>query len=348
MRLTRIEIRNFRSIRHLVLDLGETTVLIGPNNVGKTAIVDAIRLVLTRRWGQCGTRFTQDDVRAASQERDPKDRQVSSITLRAEESAPGEWSVPEAQDLNPTLATDLSRGHQCFTLRTQFGRNEESDTFQQGLEILNIPGVHTVAPDTDQIEIQSFWRYLPVYYLGALRRAPEDRLSFPRFWEQHLEALEIPAGLESAAQHPLNNLFSRLRNGDSRVKSIMRALVLTNPAALRHADVPDLTLLPSETVDNYRWMEALIDPKELDDPWAMFHRQGLSAQSLSVMYLSKVFVKWLHNQMYGPKSSPVLLLEEPETHLSPQAARMLWRHVRTIPGQKIVTTHSPLSGDTEN
>ena len=34
LRLTRAEIRNFRSIRHLVHDLGETTVFIGPNNGG--------------------------------------------------------------------------------------------------------------------------------------------------------------------------------------------------------------------------------------------------------------------------------------------------------------------------
>ena len=39
MRLTRIKIRNFRSIRNLDLDLGETTMFIGPNNVGKTAIL---------------------------------------------------------------------------------------------------------------------------------------------------------------------------------------------------------------------------------------------------------------------------------------------------------------------
>ena len=49
MRLSRVEIRNFRSIRHVVVDLGQTTVLVGPNNAGKTAILDAIRIALTRR-----------------------------------------------------------------------------------------------------------------------------------------------------------------------------------------------------------------------------------------------------------------------------------------------------------
>jgi predicted ATP-dependent endonuclease of OLD family len=52
MRITRIHIENFRCIRNLEVELGDTTVFIGPNNVGKTAILDAVRIVLTRRWGQ--------------------------------------------------------------------------------------------------------------------------------------------------------------------------------------------------------------------------------------------------------------------------------------------------------
>jgi putative ATP-dependent endonuclease of OLD family len=41
MRITRLGISNFRSIKALDLELNETTVLIGPNNAGKTAILDA-------------------------------------------------------------------------------------------------------------------------------------------------------------------------------------------------------------------------------------------------------------------------------------------------------------------
>ena len=62
MRITKLRIRNFRCISSLDLDLGDTTVFIGPNNAGKTAILDAVRIVLTRRWGQRGTGFTEHDV----------------------------------------------------------------------------------------------------------------------------------------------------------------------------------------------------------------------------------------------------------------------------------------------
>ena len=72
MRIARLSIANFRSIKALDLDLNDTTVLIGPNNAGKTAILDAIRIVLTRRWGQRGTGFTEYDVHLADEHADPK------------------------------------------------------------------------------------------------------------------------------------------------------------------------------------------------------------------------------------------------------------------------------------
>jgi putative ATP-dependent endonuclease of OLD family len=64
-------------------------------------------------------------------------------------------------------------------------------------------------------------------------------------------------------------------------------------------------------------------------------------QSLSVIFLFQAFVEHLLAELYEADSAPVLALEEPETHLHPQAARTLWTHIRALPGQKIITTHSP-------
>ena len=71
MRISTLRIENFRSIKSLDLKLGETTVFIGPNNAGKTAILDAVRIALTRRWGQRGTGFTEYDVHLATENDDP-------------------------------------------------------------------------------------------------------------------------------------------------------------------------------------------------------------------------------------------------------------------------------------
>src|SRR5262249_59573054 len=110
MRVARLIIENFRSIRHLDLELGNTTVFIGPNNSGKTAILDAIRIALTRRWGQRGTGFTEYDVHLADETSDPKAPPGVSIEIRVEEQFAGEWPVALQQDLDEIVQTDPVSG----------------------------------------------------------------------------------------------------------------------------------------------------------------------------------------------------------------------------------------------
>jgi putative ATP-dependent endonuclease of OLD family len=108
-------------------------------------------------------------------------------------------------------------------------------------------------------------------------------------------------------------------------------------------DVPgraDLRLLPLNTWDILSKAEVIYQT-EGSKPWLPLARHGQGVQSLSVMFLFKVFVELILKDLYRPESSAVLALEEPETHLHPQAARSLWRHISELPGQKIVTTHSP-------
>ena len=50
MIIDRVEIENYRSIRHLDLRLGPLNALVGPNNSGKTNVLAALELVLGSRW----------------------------------------------------------------------------------------------------------------------------------------------------------------------------------------------------------------------------------------------------------------------------------------------------------
>jgi len=46
MFLSRIEISNFRNFEHLDVKLGRTTVVVGENNIGKSNLLHALRLIL--------------------------------------------------------------------------------------------------------------------------------------------------------------------------------------------------------------------------------------------------------------------------------------------------------------
>ena len=137
MRVTRVEIENFRSIKHLVVDLGETTVFVGPNNAGKTAILEALRIALMRRWGQRGTGFTEYDVHLTSDTDDPKTSRGISIELHTEESRPEEWPETIGQDLEQIVQLNPNTGVRSIDLRVTCAWSEDSAAFEPGWEFLN-------------------------------------------------------------------------------------------------------------------------------------------------------------------------------------------------------------------
>src|SRR5208282_661874 len=116
MKITRLRIRNFRSIESLDLELGDTTVFIGPNNSGKTAILDAVRIVLTRRWGQRGTGFTEHDVHRINDEGDPRTLPPVTIDILLEEPESGAWDPDMVAALEDVM-TILPVGTNGVTLR---------------------------------------------------------------------------------------------------------------------------------------------------------------------------------------------------------------------------------------
>ncbi len=110
MRITKLCIRNFRSICSLDLLLGDTTVLIGQNNAGKSAILDAVRIALTRRWGQRGTGFTEHDIYRADEGGDPRTLPPVEITLTLEEQQSGEWHADMVAALEDIMAVQADAG----------------------------------------------------------------------------------------------------------------------------------------------------------------------------------------------------------------------------------------------
>lgn len=341
MRITRLTIQNFRSIRSIDIELGDTTVLIGPNNAGKTAILDAIRIALTRRWGQRGTGFTEYDVHLANETDDPKESTGVAIELRAEEQEAGEWPEALQQDLDDIAQTDPTTGKSFIILRASCAWNVAEGAFLPAWTFLNAARAPLVGQSARRTNLERFWQYLPVFYLGALRDVDDEFSPRSQFWGRLLKAMEIPAALESRVQRVLDLLNRRLLQADARLAQIANTLSgATRVAARDREGSVDLRLVPLKSWDLLSKAEIILR-NEPDWPWLPLQRHGQGVQSLSVIFLFQAFVEHLLAELYEADSAPVLALEEPETHLHPQAARTLWAHVNDLPGQKVITTHSP-------
>ena len=74
IKISTIRVSNFRCLKSVEVQLGKVTVLVGENNVGKTAFLDAVNLALatTRR-----SVSSQDIYMTAGENKPPKDRQAT-------------------------------------------------------------------------------------------------------------------------------------------------------------------------------------------------------------------------------------------------------------------------------
>lgn len=341
MRISKIRIENFRSIRNLDVALGETTVFIGPNNAGKTATLEALQIALTRRWGQRGSGFAEYDIHLSSDEDDPKQSPGVAIEIEAEEVTAGEWPDAVHQDLGQVVQMDLGSGKHAITLRVECAWDSNSGAFENSWQFLNAQREPVGGTSARQSNLEQFQRYLPVFHLGALRDAADEFSSRSQFWGRLLRAVKIPAHLESRVQRVLGLVNRRLLKADPKLSSISETIADATKIAARNADVDvDLNLVPLKSWDMLARADIALR-NDSESPSLPLQRHGQGVQSLSVIFLFRAFVDHLLTEFYSAGSHPVLALEEPETHLHPQAARALWKHVSELPGQKVVTTHSP-------
>ena len=277
----------------------------------------------------------------ATEKDDPKASTGIVIEVRAEESAANEWPDEITQALDHILNTDPVTGIDSITLQVGCAWNAASASFEPSWAFLNASRQPLVAGAARRTNLESFWKYLPVFYLGALRDADDEFSSRSQFWGRLLKAMTIPPALESRVQRVLDLLNRKLLHADPRLAQIATTLSGATKIAARDRDGGvDLRMVPLKSWDLLSKAEIILR-NEPDWPWLPLQRHGQGVQSLSVIFLFQAFVEHLLAELYEAESTAVLALEEPETHLHPQAARTLWGHVNVLPGQKVISTHSP-------
>src|SRR5690349_1422361 len=62
MRITRLQVERFRSIKSLDFQLPQVCAFVGPNNAGKSNILEAIKRVLLADYGPRTSTFSEEDV----------------------------------------------------------------------------------------------------------------------------------------------------------------------------------------------------------------------------------------------------------------------------------------------
>ena len=354
MHIASIRIRNFRGLKDIEIPLARATVLIGENNSGKSSVLDCISLTLGRRWGQRGTGFSEYDLTidgdaaptaepagtddAEADEESPE----ASIELFFTEQTVGEWPEEITSGLFGIIQTDPLAELNSITLRVTYRLNPLEKAYEPGWAFVDINGNPIGASEAKRAaNTQQFFKYVPVFFLSALRDASEEFSSRSQFWGRLLKAVEISADERRTLDESIEELNARLLAADPRVAETVERLKEIQ-AVVAHGAATDVSIraLPMKVWELLARSEIVIKG-ETGAPWLPLDRHGQGVKSLSVIYLFNAFVERLLKETYSEHSEPIVTLEEPEVHLHPQAVRALWSQIEAMPGQKIIASHSP-------
>ena len=360
MHIASIRIKNFRLLRDIEIPLSRTTVLIGANNSGKSSVLDCISLALGRRWGQRGTGFSEYDLTIDSDSlleaavrpttvspvsgAPPADEQApeASIELLFTEQTIGEWPEEIATGLFGIIKTDPHTELKSITLRVTYTLSYPENTYEPGWSFLNINGEPFATKEARRAaNAHQFFKFVPVFFLSALRDASEEFSSRSQFWGRLLKAVEISPDDRRILDEQIEELNSRLLAADSRVAETVERLREIQ-AVVAHGAAADVSIraLPMRVWELLARSEIVIKG-ETGGAWLPLDRHGQGVKSLSVIYLFNAFVERLLKETYSEHSEPIVALEEPEVHLHPHAVRALWSQIDAMPGQKIIASHSP-------
>ena len=337
MRLTNLTIRNFRCIRDLSLDLDQTTVLIGENNTGKTAVLEAVRICLERLRGRGRRLFDDYDYHLVNSDASPTDAEPIEICLSFVESEAEPW----ADEVGQALADVASFGvddRRRVTLRVSSRFDRSANDFMTDWSFLDANGEALAGAARSARLLNTLQGLVPVFYLSALRDASRHFVPSGRFWRSFLGELGVPEGERQDILTELTKLNRRLIEAHGPLAEVRGELEKAKHVVdFGAADAVTVDALPTK-------LFALLSRSQVQLASRSGARipvaeQGEGTQSLVVLLL---FGAFLRSRLSGldPEASAITALEEPEAHLHPSATRTLMQLVDELPGQKLISTHS--------
>jgi len=328
MRIRKIKIKNYRNFRDLELYPAQTTILIGENNVGKSNLLHALRLLFDPEARRLESEISEDDINDAA-----RSEGENSFSITVEIGDLQEHQELEANFM-PRIAQDSDE-----TYVTIEGRYEPDEVGEYSFKVLVLSPegrYNDPIPFSDRMR-----RYIPLYYLDAVRDARREMRATGR---GALAQLLSDVKLEDVEEDVLTNIrkanqaLSQNQDINNLAEGIGDLLSPYIPGGQGEVSMTVATEDPAQLVKGLR----LTLRRQSDFRAYDMYRHGTGLQNLVLIAMFR------HRISTAGAIQPILAIEEPEAHLHPQAQRCLFKNLEKIGGPVLLTTHSPTIAECSN
>lgn len=340
MFLKKVLINNYRCLKDIAIELDNTTVLIGENNSGKTAFLDIIRNILSRVT--TNTTFNEYDYYIGEDVENPQDSEGISITFIFSEQHEEEW----VEDIASKYINIIQPYHNDITgenlmqvlLKVTSKYNNISEQFETSYDFIN--GLCEKLQQKTQNLILDFLKLNPVFYLQALRDSGEVFSGKSFMWGKFLKQVKFKPDDLQSLQEGIETLNSDIITKDESLSQLVESMNNIDKILDFSKDGSvSVNALPVKSWDLLS--KAQVTLKNKENLILPLERYGQGTQSMAIILLYEAYINILLKKIYNKYAQAILTLEEPETHLHPQAIRAFEKQLRNIKTQKIITTHSP-------
>lgn len=339
MRLRELRIKNFRNIVDVCTPINDTTILVGENNSGKTAFLDALRIALPRTGFGRSNPFNEYDYHMSNPDESPQTSDGISIELWFREDHTGEWPATIIRSLSEIIQTDPEKDINSIGLRINSKYDNATTQYSFNREFLNLKREPLSGKSQSPALLSRFLDYVRLFYLSALRDSDAEFSPRSQFWGRILRDLKIDAAKQKELFEELNKLNEVILTSDPRLNQI-RSTLQNIQKVISAGGTLSIQSLPLRSWDLIAKSQVMISPQNanIDLPLSK-HGQGI--QSLAVLFLFQAYIDVLLRPEFHKETEALLALEEPEAHLHPHAIRALTNTIDQIGTQKIISTHSP-------